>query len=102
MPVNDKGKVLTVPCSYPTLSLRNVNEERRLIVLLLRKLRLERGWSGFELARLSQVNQSDVSALELGRRIPPDGSPTLQRLADALAFQDDPSALLREVDGEPA
>jgi transcriptional regulator with XRE-family HTH domain len=67
-------------------------------VLLLRKLRLERGWNGFELSRLSRVNQSDLSALENGRRVPPATSPTLRRLADALAWSGDPGALLEEVD----
>jgi transcriptional regulator with XRE-family HTH domain len=70
-------------------------------VVRLRKLRLERGMNGFELARLSCVNPSDISALELGRRVPSPDSPMLRRLADALAWLGDPGALLEEADGEP-
>jgi len=63
----------------------------------LRALREQAGMSGFDLARLSLVNPSDVSALELGRRTPPAGSVMLQRLADALEWSGEPAALLEEV-----
>jgi len=65
---------------------------------LLRKLRQTRGWTGFELGRRALVNPSDLSALENGRRIPPDQSPMLQRLAAALDWSGDPAGLLDEVD----
>lgn len=65
----------------------------------LRSLRKERGWTAFELARRSRVNpSSDISALELGRKTPPAGSPALRRLARALGWTGDPAALLEEVD----
>lgn len=70
-------------------------------MLRLRSLRLQRGWSGFELARHSRVNQSDLSALENRRRIPPADSPMLRRLAKALSWRGEPSALLEEVDDGP-
>jgi transcriptional regulator with XRE-family HTH domain len=63
----------------------------------LRQLRTERGWSGFDLARHARVNQSDISAIELGRKIPPADSPMLRRLARALKWSGEPSDLLAEV-----
>ena len=68
----------------------------------LRILREAAGISGFELARVSRVNPSDVSAIELGRRTPPVGSVMLERLASALDFAGDPAALLEEVDSGQA
>ena len=68
----------------------------------LRVLREQAGISGFELARSSRVNPSDVSAIELGRRTPPAGSVILDRLAKALDFAGDPPALLEEVDNGKA
>jgi len=63
----------------------------------LRVLREQAGLSGFELARESRVNPSDVSAIELGRRTPPGESIMLVRLARALKWTGDPSALLEDV-----
>lgn len=62
----------------------------------LRDLRIERGWSAFELARRSRVNPSDLSQLELGRKIPPADSVVLRRLARALHWTGEPAALLEE------
>lgn len=67
---------------------------------LIRALRQKAGLSGFELAQLSSVNPSDVSAIEHGRRVPPRDSITLRRLADALGFDGEPGTLLDEVDHE--
>lgn len=66
----------------------------------LRALREQAGLSGFGLARLSRVNPSDLSAMEHGRRTPPPGSVTLQRLAHALEWSGEPAALLEEVDDD--
>jgi transcriptional regulator with XRE-family HTH domain len=65
----------------------------------LRVLRKARDWTVFELSRQSRVNPSDVSQIELGRKVPPAGSVTLGRLALAIGWTGDPSALLDEVDG---
>lgn len=67
----------------------------------LRELRKSRGWTAFELSRRSRVNPSDLSQIELGRKIPPAGSVTLERLAIAIGWTGDPADLVEEVgDGE--
>ena len=63
----------------------------------LRDLRTERGWSAFELSCRARVNPSDLSALELGRKIPPAESILLRRLSRALGWEGEPAALLEEV-----
>ena len=69
----------------------------------LRALRLERGWSAFELSRRSRVNAPDLSALECGRKTPPPDSVVLRRLARALRYEGDPADLLAELpDGKTA
>jgi transcriptional regulator with XRE-family HTH domain len=64
----------------------------------LRDLRMERGWTAFELSRRSRVNPSDLSALELGRKIPPADSVLLRRLARVLKYEGEPAELLEDVD----
>ena len=66
----------------------------------LRDLRTERGWSAFELGRRSRINPSDLSALELGRKIPPADSVLLRRLARVLKWEGEPAALLDEIDSD--
>lgn len=63
----------------------------------IRKLRLGEGWNEFELARRARVHPSELSGLELGRRVPSAESVVLRRLARALHWQGDPAALLEEV-----
>ena len=63
----------------------------------IRVLRLQLGMSGVELGRKARVHPGDVSCIELGRKSPPAGSPTLRRLAKAVGWQGAPGALLEEV-----
>ena len=67
-------------------------------MIRLRDLRARRGWTAFELARRSRVNPSDLSALELGRKVPPADSVLLRRLSRALKWEGEPAALLDDVD----
>lgn len=64
----------------------------------LYELRVARGLSGLDVARLARVNQSDVYAMENGRRVPPADSPMLQRLARALGYQGNAADLLEKQD----
>jgi len=49
------------------------------------------------LGAMSGVHPSRVGGLENGRIVPPPGSVELQRIADALGYEGDPSELLEEV-----
>lgn len=63
----------------------------------IRRLRLERGWSGLELSHRARVHPSLVSELELGRRVPAPGSKPLLRIAHILGWQGPPEDLLEEL-----
>ena len=60
----------------------------------LTQLREGRGWSKSELARRAGLNQTTVSAVEIGRLIPYDTQ--LRKLAEALGVSN-PDSLLEEV-----
>lgn len=60
----------------------------------LTRLREQRGWSKSELARRAGLNQSTVSAVEIGRLVPYDTQ--LRKLAKALSVSN-PDSLLDEV-----
>ena len=59
----------------------------------LTQLRERRGWSKSELARRAGLNQTTVSAVEIGRLIPYDTQ--LRKLAEALGVSN-PGSLLDE------
>ena len=60
----------------------------------LTQLREGQGWSKSELARRAGLNQTTVSAVEIGRLIPYDTQ--LRKLAKALGVSD-PDSLLDEI-----
>lgn len=64
-------------------------------MLRLSKVRIALGWSQSRLSRESGVHTSTVSAIERGRLNPWPGQ--LARIAEALSFEGDPSALLEDV-----
>ena len=55
-----------------------------------------------ELGSRARIHPARVGQLENGRAVPPADSVELRRLAEALAWEGDPVALLEEVDGGPA
>lgn len=59
---------------------RNPAHTRRLLARNLRRLRLERSWSQYDLADESRLRQALISTRELGT-----GNPTLESL-DKIAF----------------
>jgi len=59
---------------------RNPAHTRRLLARNLRRLRLERSWSQYDLADETRLRQALISALELGT-----ANPTLESL-DKIAF----------------
>lgn len=64
----------------------------------MKNLRAQReclGWSRLRLSQEAKVAPSFISTAEDGRRIPYDKE--LLRIADALGWQGDPAALLKEV-----
>ena len=65
---------------------------------VLRQEREARGWSRAALARDSRLNESVYSLIERGRYTPYPVQ--LERIAQALAWSEDPEQLLKEVDGE--
>jgi transcriptional regulator with XRE-family HTH domain len=66
----------------------------------IRVLRKAMGLTELELSRRARVHPSDVSGIELGRRIPGPGSTVLKRLARVLKWTGDPIALLDEIEEE--
>lgn len=54
-----------------------------------------RGWSRSELARRAEMSNATVGQIEAGRFLPYEVQ--LEKLALALEFEGDPSALLEEV-----
>lgn len=53
-------------------------------ISLLRKVRLNRGWTQKELGARARVNKATISLIETGRFVPAEHH--LKRLADALRF----------------
>lgn len=64
-------------------------------MLLVSKIRKERGFSQAKLARLSEVNQSSLNRIEAGKE--PPFPKRGQRIADALGWTGDYAELFEEV-----
>lgn len=69
-------------------------------MIMLTKVREERGLSKSQLSFASCVPASTVGQIEARRFRPYD--PQLDRIAEALGWDGDPAELLEEVDREPA
>lgn len=54
-------------------------------VMVVRELRLARGWTQVELARRSRIHPADLSKIEAGRVVP--YAPQVRRLARALGVK---------------
>lgn len=65
--------------------------------MLMRKLRMKRGWSQAKLSRVADLNQSTVNAIERGRLRA--GAGQLRALATALKWDGDPEALVENWNG---
>jgi transcriptional regulator with XRE-family HTH domain len=65
---------------------------------MLTKVREDAGLTKMELSRRANVHPSRVSAIELGRAVPSGHGAEMIRLALAISWPEDPSALLDPVD----
>ena len=64
-------------------------------MLRLTRVRTKKGWSQSRLSKESGVHVSSISAIERGRLNPWPGQ--VQRIAEALEWQGNPTALLEDV-----
>lgn len=67
-------------------------------MIRMKKLRLEKGWSGLRFSRESGLAPATISQAENRRAIPYDSQ--LKKAADALEWMSDPLELLEEVEVE--
>lgn len=67
-------------------------------MIRLKREREKRGWSRAELARRSQVNESNYGAIENRRRIP--YPPEIARICAAISWEGAPEELLEEVSSD--
>ena len=65
-------------------------------MILMKKLRKEKGWSGSRLAREAEMNQSSISQIENGRINPYPIQ--IEKIAKALNWQGDPQELFAETE----
>ena len=61
-------------------------------MILLTKIRMEKGLSKAKLARLAEIDQASISRIEAGRMIPYPKQ--LKRIANALHFKKEESEIL--------
>lgn len=66
-------------------------------MILLTQRREELGLTRTQLGARAHVHPARVGQVELGRDVPPANSVVLRRLAQALKFSGEPTALLDEV-----
>lgn len=73
----------------------SLGKEREMQITQLEKMRHDKGWSKSELGRRACMQSGLVGWIETGRFTPYDVQ--LQRLAQALDFEGEPSELLEQV-----